>query len=131
MIYTVHPYESVSLGDIYILDASEGSSRLLIEDGFNARYAPSGHIVFVRDGSLWAVPFDVDKLEIIGEEVPVVTGIETWADRGLSNYAFSNYGRLVYLPGEQLTPGGARVFQSNLIWLNKDGKNTGPIYLIR
>ena len=121
LIYTVHPNESVSLGDIYILDASEGSSRLLIEDGFNARYAPSGHIVFIRDGSLWAVPFDVDTLEIVGEEVPVVTGIETWADRGLSNYAFSNYGRLVYLPGEQLTPGGARVFQSNLIWLNKDG----------
>ena len=70
----------VSVWEIYILDALEGSSRLLIEDGFNARYAPSGHIVFIRDGSLWAVPFDVDTLEIVGEEVPVVTGIETWAD---------------------------------------------------
>ena len=121
LIYTVHPNESVSLGDIYILDASEGVSRLLIEDGFNARYAPSGHIIFVRNGSLWAAPFDNERLEIIGEEVPVVTGIETWADRGLSNYAFSDYGRLVYLPGEQITQGGSRVFQSNLVWLDKDG----------
>ncbi|SVD83025.1 uncharacterized protein METZ01_LOCUS435879, partial [marine metagenome] len=82
LIYTVHPNESVSLGDIYLLDASEGESTLLLEDGFNARYAPSGHIVFIRDGSLWAVPFDKDLLRIVGEEVPVVTGIETWADRG-------------------------------------------------
>ena len=121
LIYTVHPNESVSLGDIYLLDASKGESTLLLEDGFNARYAPSGHIVFIRDGSLWAVPFDKNLLRIMGEEVPVVTGIETWADRGLSNYAFSEYGRLVYLPGEQLTPGVARIFESNLVWLKKDG----------
>ena len=121
LIYTIHPNESVSLGNIYLLDPAIGQSTLLIEDAFNAKYATSGHIVFVRDGSIWAVPFDESSLKIVGEEVPVITGVETWADRGISNYDFSDYGRLVYLPGEQLTPGAARVSESNLVWINKDG----------
>ena len=121
LIYTIHPNESVSLGNIYLLDPAIGQSTLLIEDAFNAKYATSGHIVFVRDGSIWAVPFDESSLKIVGEEVPMITGVETWADRGISNYDFSDYGRLVYLPGEQLTPGAARVSESNLVWINKDG----------
>ena len=121
LIYTIHPNESVSLGNIYLLDPAIGQSTLLIEDAFNAKYATSGHIVFIRDGSIWAVPFDESSLKIVGEEVPVITGVETWADRGISNYDFSDYGRLVYLPGEQLTPGAARVSESNLVWINKDG----------
>ena len=121
LIYTIHPKESVSLGNIYLLDPAIGQSTLLIEDAFNAKYATSGHIVFVRDGSIWAVPFDESSLKIVGEEVPVITGVETWADRGISNYDFSDYGRLVYLPGEQLTPGAARVSEANLVWINKDG----------
>tara|TARA_E500000331_G_scaffold7783_1_gene7505 strand:- start:2528 stop:4696 length:2169 start_codon:yes stop_codon:yes gene_type:complete len=120
IIYTVHPPENVSIGDIYLLDPNTSTSNLLIEDAFNARYASSGHIVFIRDGSIWAVPFDNKSLRIIGEEVPVVTGIETWAARGISNYDFSDYGRLVYLPGEQVS-GTGRIVESNLIWLHKSG----------
>ena len=120
ILYTAHPPESVSLGDTYLLNSNDNSSSLLIEDSFNARYAPSGHVVFVRNGSIWAVPFDKESLIVTGEEVPIISGIETWADRGVSNFDFSNYGRLVYLPGEEVNASG-RVLESDLVWLNRDG----------
>lgn len=120
ILYTVHPAESVSLGDIYLLNKNESRSTLLIEDAFNARYASSGHIVFIRNGSIWAVPFDPQSLQVIGEEVPIISGIETWADRGISNYDFSDYGRLVYLPGEEVS-GSGRAAESNLVWVHRDG----------
>ena len=37
----------------------------------------SGHIMFSRDDSLWAVPFDVDRLELAGDTVLVLEGMGT------------------------------------------------------
>ena len=40
-----------------------GGGFAILEGGYNARYVPSGHLVFVRSGGLFAVPFDLDSLE--------------------------------------------------------------------
>lgn len=69
------------------IDGTDGSSgiaaasvdgstiRPLISDGTNPRYAPTGHIVYVRGNALFAVAFDAEGLEIIGEPSPVVQGV--------------------------------------------------------
>ena len=36
-------------------------------NGTDAEYASSGHLVFAREASLWAAPFDLDSLEVTGE----------------------------------------------------------------
>jgi len=40
--------------------------RTLVQGGFSPRYSPSGHIVYARGGSLYAVPFDARRLEVTG-----------------------------------------------------------------
>ena len=44
-----------------------GERKVLIDGGRDARYVPTGHVVYVLDGTLLAVPFDVDTLEVVLE----------------------------------------------------------------
>ena len=44
----------------------DGEERILIDGGSNPRYVSSGHLVFVREGGLWAVEFDPERLTIHG-----------------------------------------------------------------
>lgn len=53
---------------------------------------PTGHIVFVRDGRLLAVPFDRDALEVRGAPFPVLDDIVTSDGWGTAQYAFSDQG---------------------------------------
>jgi len=101
-----------------LFDLRTGKARTLVQGGVKARYARSGHIVFVRLGSLWAVPFDLSSLEITGEEIRVVQGVET-TSAGNAVYAFSEYGRLVYLPGTLIEAEGG---ERTLVWVDREGR---------
>ena len=46
-----------------------GQQKVLIEGGADARYIKTGHLVYMRRGTLMAVPFDVDRLEVTGDAV--------------------------------------------------------------
>lgn len=95
-----------------------GERKILIEKGTNARYAPTGHLVFSRGGSLYAAPFDLKRLEVDGPAVPVLQGLRTEAT-GAAQYAFSSSGTLFYMPG----PAPATAEQT-LLWVSRDGKST-------
>jgi Tol biopolymer transport system component len=78
-----------------------GERKTLIEGGSDARYVPTGHLVYALSGSLYAVPFDAQRLEVTGAPVPIVEGVsrDTAAVTGAANYAFSNTGSLAYVRG--------------------------------
>ena len=61
---------------IAVLPAGSREPRTLLEGG-GPLLAPTGHLLFQRGSSLWAVPFDLNRLDIEGVPVPVVEGIET------------------------------------------------------
>ena len=48
-----------------------GERTLLVEGGSDARYIPTGHLVYALGSVLFAVPFDVDRLEVSGGPVPL------------------------------------------------------------
>jgi serine/threonine-protein kinase len=66
-----------------------GEKRILIEGGSQPYYASTGHLAYYRPftGTLMAVPFEPEGLEVIGEAIPVQEGIRTnthnlvWVDR--------------------------------------------------
>ncbi len=111
--------EQVGIGNIKVLNIETGDTSTLIQTASNATYLPSGHIIFVRDASLWAVPFDLRNREIIGAQVPVVQGIETNSQLGHAAYAVSQDGRLFYLPGNDV---GGNSGQNQLTWVDKNGR---------
>lgn len=118
-----NPASTASTSRIQIIDLNSLERETLIETAFNARYADSGHIIFSRDASVWAVPFDIDGFELKGDQVPVILGVETDQRRGAANYAFSKNGRLLYLAGDSLNLQSGNL---SLLKFSRDGDLTAP-----
>lgn len=125
VLFTASPRSGVINGaQVHLLDPQTGNTRLLIQDGYNARYAASGHIVYIYQGGIWAIPFDIDELAVTGAPAPIVREVETYSFTGSSVYSFSDAGRLVYLPGIDTFQGQQRRF----VWVDKQG-NEEPLGL--
>jgi serine/threonine-protein kinase len=105
----------VAMG-IHVLDLHSGQQRLLLDDVAQAWYLPNGHLLYVRrDGVAMAVPFDLDRLEITGEAVPVLEGVDLWPQRGFALLTWSPTGSLVYVPRH----GGAA--QTTVVRIDRSG----------
>ena len=82
-------------GQIVAQSITTGERMLLIEGGHDGRYVPSGHLVYVSNNVLLAVPFDVDSLKVTGGQVPLVEGVRESAG-GAAYFDVSTTGSLVY-----------------------------------
>ena len=107
---------------IMLLDLETRQLRTLVERGADARYVPTGHLVFVRDGSLMAARFDLGRREVQGTPAPVVPKITHAARYAGGHYSFSNDGVLAYVPA------GPGVPTARVVWRRRDG-STEPIGL--
>src|SRR5262249_37613654 len=67
--------------------------------GTFGRFLPSGHLVYLHNGTLFALPFDLDHLETQGTPVPVLEDIAYDARYGSAQFAFSQAGTLLYRSG--------------------------------
>ena len=108
---------------IVVQSLKSGERKTLIEGGSDARYVPTGHIVYALSGRLFAIPFDVKSLEVIGTPVPIIEGVQRapgGAGSGDAQFSFSNTGSLIYLPG----PLSAYVFQWELALFDRQGAAT-------
>ena len=90
--------------DIAVLRAGAREPQVIIRGGSNARYLPTGQIVYVRAGALLSVDFDLSTFTVTGTPVTVMDGLgRTWS--GDANYTVSDNGTLVYEPDSGLKPG--------------------------
>jgi serine/threonine protein kinase len=105
--------------DIEMLSFASGERTKLIEDGSYARYAPTGHLVFVRDDTLFAAPFDPGRREITGPEVPLIEDVAVDPLTGVAYFAFDHQGLLAYVPGGTLEPASEGI--GRLLSLNRQG----------
>src|ERR1043165_3996949 len=60
--------------EIALVDLDTGKYNTIIRGGSFARYVPTGHIAYARNGSIMAVPFDAASGEVTGSPVAVVSG---------------------------------------------------------
>ena len=105
-----------TFGQLAVLDRGSGEVTRLGLAGISPRYVSTGHIVYATsDGSVRAVPFDVDAQEVTGSPVPLVEGVSVKND-GSANFDISDDGRLVYM----LQPPGLAI-PTNLVRLDRDG----------
>jgi serine/threonine protein kinase len=102
---------AINLGS---LDPAE-PARQLIEGGANARYA-SGHLIYLREGTLVAQAFDADRLELSGEPMPIVEKVQI-AGAGSTGvagaFSVSDTGVLAYQVGFTV--------RSQLAWFDRTG----------
>jgi len=102
-----------------LLSLGTMEKSILIPDGRYARYVPTGHLVYVRAGAIEAVPFSLDTLEVTGHPVPVIEKVLSDSVSGTAQFAFSNDGLLVYVPGGDTA-------KSVPIWVDRQG-NVEPL----
>ena len=90
-----------------------GEPRVLIEDGSNGRYLPTGHLLYIQGDTLFAVPFDPDDASPGGSPVPLVDGLRP--ARYGAHFDVSDSGTLVYLRGTARETG-------RLVWVDREGR---------
>jgi Tol biopolymer transport system component len=76
-------------------------------------YAPPGYLLFVRDKTLVAQPFDLKSRKTTGEPIPIAEHIAT-DSVGLARFSVSRDGTLVYRTGES---------GNRLLWVDRAGKD--------
>jgi len=94
---------------------SKQQRRVLFKGGSCARYVPTGHIVYGRNETLYAVKFDLERLKVTGPHVPLVPAVMTppsWS----AQFAVSNDGTLAYVPVQ------ARSTELMPVWVDRQGK---------
>ncbi|MGA2264042.1 MAG: protein kinase [Acidobacteriota bacterium] len=81
-----------------------GDRHMIMRNGADARYVSEGYLLFIREGALMAVPFDLAHLKTTGREAPVIADVMQAAgscgavSTGAAQYAVSNTGIVLYVP---------------------------------
>jgi len=101
VVFTLASADIVSWedADIAVMSLETGEYHVVVEGGTNARYSETGHLVYARVGSLFAVPFDLHALQVRGPPVQVLDGVSMWTSTGNAEFSLSRSGTLVYGPG--------------------------------
>ena len=111
--------------NLVVQQLPEGRRTVVQRGGFHGRYLASGHLVYIHDGTLWAAPFDLDRMETTGPPAPALEGVRSNALTGGAQFSVSANGTLVYLPGAMV--GAAAPVR----WVSAEGTTTplksGPV----
>ncbi len=74
---------------------------VVIEHAITPVLSPTGHLLFGRDGAVWAVRFDLNKLTAQGEALPVIpSGTVGTVRSGSLGYQVSSTGMLGFVPAD-------------------------------
>jgi Tol biopolymer transport system component len=106
ILFTSMPFKWGVRARIEAVSLATGERKVVVEDGADGRYLPTGHLVFVQQGVLMAAPFDLSRVELAAPPVPVVDGVSqalNWGydplNSGAGQFAVSDAGLLAYAPG--------------------------------
>ena len=101
---------------IEALSLQNGERKRVLDDAYFVEYVRSGHLVYGQQETVFAVPFDVSRVQVNGPATPVVTGV--LMDRGeyrATFFAVSESGTLVYAPKRE-------AIQNQLVWVSRNGE---------
>jgi Tol biopolymer transport system component len=96
IVYTAYS-SPIERSRIVVRSLKSGSEKTLVEGGVFARYLPPRYLIFARGETVLAAPFDAGKLQLTGPAVPVLDGVGSFSQNGLSQLAVSANGTLAYL----------------------------------
>jgi serine/threonine-protein kinase len=95
---------------IVVQSLTSGERKVLIDRGSDARYLPTGHLVYALEGVVLAVAFDVRRLEVSGGPISLVEGVKRsdGPATGTAQFSVAANGSLVYVPGPVTHGAGER-----------------------
>ncbi len=108
---------------VALLDLKRRNWRVLLEDAAEARYIPTGHLVFLRQGTLMAAQFFLHRLEVTGQPVPATAKVMQSLNYATPDhnsvagqFCISDSGSLIYASG-----GIVPDWRNSVVWVNQKG----------
>jgi eukaryotic-like serine/threonine-protein kinase len=107
--------------NIVVQSLGSGQRTVVLKGGSDARYLPTGHLVYALQNDLFAIAFDANRRQVRGGPVSVIQGVmrplTPNANTAAANYGISDQGTLVYATG---VAGG--LIQGTLVWVDRTGQ---------
>jgi len=118
VLFTVAEVPRWDEGEVVIQSLSTGERKVVLTGGSDARYVPTGHLVYAFEDGLYGVAFDVDRGAVSGDPTLLVDGIlrSTNGRRGNANYEISDDGTLAYVVDWRTER------RSALLWVDREGR---------
>jgi len=117
VLFTVQYRSARQASNIAVFDPKSKTYHTLVQ-GLTARYAPTGHLIYVStSGDLFAVPFDLKRLQVTGQPVALTNKVAGRAF-GAVDLALSSSGTLIYQVGEVNTE------PATVAYVTRDGRFT-------
>jgi serine/threonine-protein kinase len=121
VLYTEHSSTGgFDAANLVVAPLAGGTPKVVVRGGYYGRYVASGHLVYMQQGTLFAVPFDLSRLETIGQAVPAIEGLRSNPDSAGAQVDFSSEGTLAYVPGTAVS------VANPIDWMTREGK-TSPL----
>jgi serine/threonine-protein kinase len=125
VLYTEHSaMVGFDTANLVIAPRAGGTPKVVVRGAYYGRYVTGGprggpgHIVYMQQGTLFAVAFDLDRLDVVGQAAPALEGLSANPAIGGAQIAFSSEGTLVYVPGAAATS------TNQIDWTTRDGKTS-------
>jgi hypothetical protein len=103
---------------IEVFSIADRRRKTVLRGGANPQYLPSGHLIYTNKGTLFAIPFDVKRLETRGMTVPILDDVAYWVTAGGVDLSFARTGVLIYRHGGAVGAGQLSTIQ----WVDSTGK---------
>jgi hypothetical protein len=117
---------------IYVLEFMDGSMRVMLggvgkdeiveicDTDSRVQYVEPGFLLYVKNSTLHALPFNPESLEVEGEPIPIADSVEA-TNYGLADFSASTKGTLIYRGG------GSEAGLHQLLWRDRTGNELGLI----
>ena len=104
--------------DIVVYSMASGQRKTVQRGGYHARYLSTGQVIYMHEGTLFAVPFDLKRLDVTGQPTPILDDVVTNPGNAGAQFSYSETGNLLYVAG-------GRVIQNlSVYWMDRQGKFT-------
>jgi hypothetical protein len=105
---------------IFVGSIDTNEKRFIVEATANAAYAAPGYLLFYRDKTLFAQPFDLKRLALTGEPTTILAEIQYQPQSARAVFAVSDYGLLVAQTGSSFD-------LSQPVWFDRKGNEVGAV----
>src|SRR5262249_15569971 len=103
---------------VYVGSLDSKSKKLLMLAESKVLYSDPGFVIYLRQGTLVAQPFDPNKIEFTGEAFPIAQGVLYAPANGTAAFFASNQGTIIYRkPADDPQTGAPRP----LMWIDRSG----------
>ena len=104
--------------NVLVQPLPSGPAKIVLRGAHFARYLRSGHLLYAQGTTLFAAPFDVERLEVRGQPVAIVDGVMGFKVSGASSFDVSDNGTLSYVPGRLASQ------EVPMLWMRRNGTAT-------